>query len=163
MQKTMKELVDVLDQLVQYHRDLLEVEQKKLSSIVDQDWEELEILLLKSRKILTNIETAEKRRMSIIQELCGKEDIRLSEVEKEISGDLAPRIRNCGNKLVELIQRQKSMNEKIERLLKSSLEIVNFSLSLFAGSGAQGRTYSGKGEEKGNGEKCSSFVFDIKA
>ena len=55
------------------------------------------------------------------------------------------------------------LNQRIEHLLKDSLDIINFSVSLFSGAGPGGRTYSGAGEERPPDEKPASLVLDIKA
>ena len=163
MQETMNELISSLDRLIGLHRELLGVEQEKIAAIIDQDWAELERLLIRSREKLFEIVYAETQRMGIVERICGRGDATLSEVEKKASVAPGPELRNYGERLANLIAQQKSMNERIENLLKSSLEIVNFSLALFSGSEGGGKTYSQDGDEKGNGGKCSPLVFDIKA
>ncbi|KPJ87495.1 MAG: hypothetical protein AMS17_08320 [Spirochaetes bacterium DG_61] len=163
MQQTMNELMTALDRLVGLHTELLEVEQKKLSAIIDQDWVGLEQLLLKSRETLSEIGCVETQRMGIVERICEREDATLSDVEKKASGRVGRELRNYGERLANLIAQQKSMNERMENLLKSSLEIVNFSLALLSGSEAEGKTYAKDGQESGNEEKCTPLVFDIKA
>ena len=58
---------------------------------------------------------------------------------------------------------QKELNGRIEYLLKDSLDIINFSVSIFSGAGPHGRTYSVAGEEKSHEEKPVPMVLDIKA
>ena len=163
MQKTIEELLEVLDVLTAHHEELLNIEKKKLSSIIDQDWKKLDFLLEQSKQILRKIENAESVRLSIVEKLCGSKDTMISEIEKTIPLDVGQELKKSSRNLISLIEEQKILNANIEKLLKSSLEIVNFSMSLVSGMGAKGQTYSGSGKERGSGEKHTSFVFDIEA
>lgn len=163
MQQTMHALITALENLLDLHGELLGVEQKKLRSIIAQDWRELETLLLESRKLLTTIELREKQRMEIVEHLCGRSDAPLSIVEKKLPESQQPRLRSCAQKLVKIISRQKLVSENAQNLLKSSLEIINFSISLFSGGDGEGKTYSVNGQENGTEGRYTSLVFDIKA
>jgi hypothetical protein len=163
MQKTTEELLEVLDVLIAHHEELLTIEKRKLTSIIDQDWKNLEFLLEKSKQVLKKVENAESVRLSIVEKLCGRKDAKISELEKTIPLDVGQELKKSTRSLISLIEEQKILNINIENLLKSSLEIVNFSVSLISSMGAKGQTYSGSGKERGSGEKHTSFVFDIKA
>ena len=163
MEKTMRELIVVLDVLVAHHRELLMLEQKKLTSIINQDWKGLEELLSKSKQVLRDIEDAEKLRLDLIEKLCGSKDAKITDIKIKVPEELTNELQKSGKKLISLIQEQKILNENIEKLLQSSLEIVNFSVSLFSGMGSNGKTYTGSGKEKGSKGKYTSFVFDVKA
>ncbi len=163
MQKITMELLKVLDVLIAHHKELLNIEKKKLSSIIEQDWKKLEFLLEKSKQILKRVENAERERLSLVEKICGRKESTLSEIENTIPSDLGQELKKSSRNLISLIEEQKILNENIEKLLISSLEIVNFSISLISGMGIKGQTYSGSGKERGSGEKHTSFVFDIKA
>jgi nucleotidyltransferase/DNA polymerase involved in DNA repair len=163
MQKIIDQLLQSLEELITLHRALLEIEQSKVSVILDQDWKELEQLLGTSRKILDNIETAEKQRLRIVERLCGRAEAHLSEVEKTAPETQRARLKSSGARLAELITMQKGVSRNVESLLRSSLEIVNFTLSLFMDGERQGKIYSVDGQDRGSGGKSSPLVFDIKA
>ena len=163
MQKTTGELLEMLDVLVAHHKELLNIEKKKLSSIVDQDWKGLEILLEKSKQVLKKIENAEIVRLDLVEKLCGRKEATISEIENTVPSDAGQELKKSSRNLISVIDEQKNLNENIEKLLNSSLEIVNFSISLISSMGAKGQTYSGSGREQGSGEKHTSFVFDIEA
>lgn len=163
MQKISGQLLQSLDELITLHRALLEVEQAKVPVILNQDWNELGQLLDTSRKILDSIEEAEKRRMHFVERLCGRRDAPLSEVERRAPEMHLPRLRSSGDRLAGLITKQKGVNRNVESLLRSSLEIVNFTLSLFMEGERQGKIYSVDGQERGAGEKPAPLMFDIKA
>jgi len=163
MEKIVNKLLIVLEGLIAYHRELLSVEHEKLSSIINQDWQVLEQLVFRSRKILKDIETAEETRLDLVETICGNREGALADIGQSVSGKTGKHLQINAEKLRSLMREQKTLNQRIEALLQSSLEIVNFSISLFSGSGPGSRTYSGKGEEKAPDEKHTSLVFDVKA
>ncbi len=163
MEKIMRELLMVLDVLIGQHKELLSFEQKKLSAIVNQDWKGLEAYLSHSRDILKKIENTEQVRLDILEKLCGRKEATLSDVKLSLPAGLHDELEKSSTRLIALIKEQKVLNANIEKLLKNSLEIVDFSISLFSRMGAKGNTYSVNGKESPSGKKVSSFVFDVKA
>jgi len=163
MEKNMRDLLMVLDVLIGQHKELLGIEQKKLTAIVNQDWKGLEEYLSHSRDILKKIENTEQVRLDTLERLCGRKDATLSDIKSSLTAGMHDELEKSSSRLIHLIKEQKVLNENIEKLLKSSLEIVDFSISLFSRMGAKGSTYSVNGKESPSGKKVSSFVFDVKA
>jgi len=156
-------LLTVLDNLIISHRKLLEVEQNKIKLIINQDWETLEGQIEKSREILKRIRAHEKQRLDLIERIGGKRELSLSEILQSLPETRRDDLRKKGEKLQSIVMELKSLNRQIEQLLESSLEVINFTLSLFSGAGSSGKTYCGDGEEKKTDEKHTSLVFDLKA
>jgi DNA-binding Xre family transcriptional regulator len=163
MEKTIRDLLMILDVLIGQHKELLGVEQQKLNAIVNQDWKGLEVYLSHSRDILKKIENTEHVRLDTLERLCGRKDATLSDLKLSIPAGMHEELDNSSTSLIALIKEQKVLNENIEKLLKNSLEIVDFSISLFSRMGSKGSTYSVNGKESPSGKKISSFVFDVKA
>ena len=163
MESKAKELVTILEKLISQHRELLNVEQKKLHSIINQDQQGLENLVSQSKKILKDIEHSEKTRLVVVEELCGTEKATITEIGEKLSEKKNSELSARAVSLRTLMLEQKELNQRIEYLLKDSLDIINFSVSLFSGAGPGGRTYSGAGEERSPDEKPASLVLDIKA
>jgi hypothetical protein len=163
METKIGELVNILEELITRHRELLSVEQRKLQSIIKQDLKELERLILKSKKILKNIEESEKKRLVIVKELFGTDRTTITQIGRKLSEKRREELISRAGSLKALMLEQKELNSRVEYLLKDSLDIINFSVSLFTGAGPHGRTYGTAGEENSNNAKPSSLVLDIKA
>jgi len=163
MESKAGELVTILEKLILQHKTLLNVEQKKLHSIISQDLQGLESLISQSKKILKDIEHSEKTRLVIVEELCGTDKATITEIGQKLSEKKNAELTARAGSLKTLMLEQKELNQRIEYLLKDSLDIINFSVSLFSGAGPNGRTYSGEGEERSPDEKPASLVLDIKA
>ncbi len=162
MEKEYTELLAVLGRLVVLHKDLLKVEQEKLALIIDQDWKALEERISESTAILNAIEECEKKRISLIERMGGNRDIALSELLQGMPENRRLVLKARGDDLQSVLFELKSLNDRSGRLLDSSLEVVNFTLSLFSGAGSGTRTYSGSGREDAGSSKHTSLVFDLK-
>jgi len=163
MESKTGKLVTILEELIALHRALLNVEQKKLHSVINQDLQELDSLILQSKKILKDIEISEKARLVIVEELCGTDRATITEIGHKLSEKRNAELTSRAGSLKSLMLEQKELNGRIAYLLKDSLDIINFSVSIFSGAGPQGRTYSVAGEEKSHEEKPVPMVLDIKA
>jgi uncharacterized protein YggU (UPF0235/DUF167 family) len=64
--------------------------------------------------------------------------------------------------LTSVVQNLKALNRQIATLLNTSLEVVNFSISLIQGHGADHKTYCMNGEEKKGQENNTSMVLDTR-
>ncbi len=156
-------LLTVLDLLIAFHRELVSVEQQKVNLIINQDWKELERQVAKSREILGNIESAEKTRLEIVEKIGGKTETTLSELSGSMPEGMREDLLKNGERLRALIADLRNLTHRSAQLLSSSLEVVDFTLSLFAGASSRGKTYGVNGEEKRDEGKHTSLVFDLKA
>ena len=163
MESKTRELITILEKLIMHHRALLTVEQKKVHSIINQDMQELDSLILQSRKILKDIETSEKARRVIVKELCGTDKATITEIGYGLSEAKNTELSLRANSLKSLMLEQKELNQSIEYLLKDSLDIINLSVSIFSGADPYGKTYSVAGEERSIVDKPASMILDIKA
>ena len=163
MEKSVKELLIVLDVLIVNHRELLSCEQEKLECIIRQDWQGLGEALKRSEQILISIETAEKLRRQLLGTLGRDEATPMKTLIGELSGKQAEKLNEGSERLKAVIGELKAINDRVQTLLTSSLEVIDFSLSLFQGEGPGSRTYCKNGAEKRSGERYTSLVLDTKA
>lgn len=155
-------LVSVLDDLISCHRALLGIEQEKQQLIISQDWNLLQEHVERSRKLLEKIEVGENARLDLVEKLGLERESTLSDIVHSAPRQAHHTLASRGEQLRELIYQLKALNRQSERLLQSSLEVVNFTLSLLAGSEQQGKTYGGNGEERKAEGKQTSLMFDLK-
>jgi hypothetical protein len=162
MEKTVKELLIVLDILIANHRELLSCEQSKLELIIQQDWQGLGEQLKLSEQILKSVETAEKLRVKLLKRIGFEKDAQMKKVAENLPEQEKDKLMDGALMLTALVRDLKSLNTQIQDLLSSSLEVINFSISLFQGTGSGGKTYCKNGEEKREGERYTSLVLDTK-
>jgi len=163
MEEEYFKLLSVLDMLITFHRELIGVEREKLQLIINQDWRNLEREVDRSREILTNIESAETTRLDIIEKISGRRDLSLSDLEQTVPRQMREDLLESGSRLQVLVDRLKDVIRRSEQLLTSSLEVIDFTLSMFSGDGSNVKTYGVRGEEKKGLGRPTSLVFDVKA
>jgi hypothetical protein len=163
MEKELKELFIALDILVANHRELVSCEQNKLELIIAQDWEGLGEQLKRSEQVLESIKTAEKLRVDLMKRLGFDEKTPMSDIVRGYPGQQKKRLMDSAHELMTVVQNLKALNQQIATLLNTSLEVINFSISLFQGYGADHKTYCINGEEKKGQGRNTSLVLDTKA
>jgi flagellar biosynthesis/type III secretory pathway chaperone len=163
MEKELKELLIVLDILIANHKELVSCEQNKLQLIIAQDWENLGEQLKRSEKILESIATAEKLRVDLLKQLGFGENTPVKDFIKGYPEPQKKQLLDSAQELTRVVQNLKALNRQIATLLNTSLEVVNFSISLFQGHGADHKTYCMNGEEKKGQENNTSLVLDTRA
>ena len=157
------QLASVMKRLITLHGELLRLEQEKINCITGQDWRGLEHQLEHSAAVLQQIEDVERQRQLLIEQVAGDHERTLSDIALLLPDREGEEIQKHGKTLRALILELKVLNLRCEQLISSSLEVVDFTLSLFSGNNSMGKTYDGKGGERGEGREQLSLVFDVKA
>jgi flagellar biosynthesis/type III secretory pathway chaperone len=159
-------LAEVIDDLISSHTALLELEQEKQQLIVDQNWVDLQKRVERSRELLGHIEAGERTRREIIGALDLDPASTLTQVIAGIpagfGGNQGRELAARGGQLRAVMGKLRELNRQSARMLGSSLDVIDFTLSLISGSRAQGKTYSGNGRESAAGGRKTSLVFDYK-
>jgi flagellar biosynthesis/type III secretory pathway chaperone len=156
-------LLSIMDRHISLHRELIELEREKISRILAQDWSGLEEQVKRSTEILHRIETTEQRRVKILQAQGRGADATLAEIVEILSTEGGKELQLRGQTMRSLLTELRDLNHRCEELISSSLEVVDFTLSLLAGRGTGGKTYSGEGSEQADRDDHPSLVFDVKA
>jgi hypothetical protein len=158
-----RDLASLLDELVSLHRRLIEVEQEKIAIVVDQKWTQLDGQVEKSRRLLERIEETERLRQEVIAGMGGNEEMTLSELSRQVPAEIGNRLLDRGKTLRILLVELKNLSLQCRQIVSSSLEVVDFTLSLFDGTGSKGRMYGDDGGEQNSEREQPSLVFDMKA
>jgi flagellar biosynthesis/type III secretory pathway chaperone len=162
MKENYIELLTSMETLVNLHRELLTVEQQKIDMIINQNWEDLEGLVHKSKKILKGIEASEASRVKLIELIGFSKDSSLSQISERLPEKIGEDLQQCGENLRSLMFQLKILNSRCEQLIGSSLEVIDFTLSMMSGA-VRGKTYKPDGEEKKGEGGNTALVFDLKA
>ena len=133
----MEELIDCLEQETKEFEKLLTVTQKKTPVIVNNKIGELEKITDEEQIIVSRITTLENRRESVtkdIAEVINKdvEELKLTTLIDLMSNQPKERERlsNIHDKLSSTVREVRQVNENNAELIKHSLEMVNFDLSI---------------------------------
>ena len=163
MEKRVRELLDIMDILIEQHKKLIVNEEEKIEAIINQDWKSVEVLLRESESILAEINRSEKLREKIMKNLGYDLDTPLSELAESLPSDVYVDLKLSRERLIDAIEKLKSVNNRTKTLLEDSLEIINFTLGLISNGNKATKTYGLSGEEVTENKDTSSFVLDFKA
>ncbi|MCR5001543.1 MAG: flagellar protein FlgN [Lachnospiraceae bacterium] len=133
----MEDLIDCLEQEEKEFSQLLTLSRKKTPVIVNNKVSELEKITDEEQIIVGRITTLENRRESVtkdIAEVINKdvEDLKLTTLIDLMSNQPKERERlsNIHDKLSSTVREVRQVNENNAELIKHSLEMVNFDLSI---------------------------------
>jgi flagellar biosynthesis/type III secretory pathway chaperone len=89
-------------------------------------------------------------------------DSSLSQISERLPEKIGEDLQQCGENLRSLMFQLKILNSRCEQLIGSSLEVIDFTLSMMSGA-VRGKTYKPDGEEKKGEGGNTALVFDLKA
>ncbi len=127
-----KELFEVMENLNESLEQLLVVSQNKRRAIVQREIAELEESIKMEEKLLNEIKQLEKRRMEILKSFLqdgsalGKEKVEqiMERISEELPEKLKEHLYYLRNKIKEVSQRIKSVNQQNMFLIESSREML---------------------------------------
>lgn len=163
MDKPLLKLVANLDSQVKKHKILLNVLKKKLNAIVAQDWEKLQVYVERSNPILEQIRRLEEDRVRIVWSITGDGKTRISELTSGMKADERKALQEKADELTEIVGEVKSAIFQISTLLETSLEVIDYTVSLLSGNGISGSLYGTGGREKKSAENNYPLLLNIKA
>ena len=163
MEKKVRELLEIMDILIESHKKLIVIEEEKIEAIINQDWKSVENLLRESESILSDIDKTEQLREALMKRMGYGLDTPISQLSDSVSEDIYGDLKSSRKNLIAAINRLKSVNNKTKSLLEDSLEIINFTMGLISNGNGSTKTYGISGQEVTEDKNTSSFVLDFKA
>lgn len=137
MNISIQPIIDIMNELTEAHKQLLNLCERKLSYIKSNDMEELSKILTIERTYIQKTDQLETKRQKVIEDFISKHNIPV--VEKTAS-QLLQHLTNIDEKvilekqivkLIEVIVQLRSTEQLNEELLQQSMEFVQTSLDLF--------------------------------
>ena len=157
-------LVDILNRETELFNDILNVSKNKTKIIINGDVKGLEKIINLEQAMVLKIgkleDEREKALTNISKDLEGKEEeLNISNLLKKLPKETANELKECRFKIKEIIGEIKNTNVLNSKLIKDSLDFINFSVSLFSDSGVVSDNYD---DIKGKDESKNASIFDIK-
>jgi len=163
MDKKAKDLLKIMNVLIELHKSLLIIEEKKIGAIINQDWKTMEELLKEGEFTLSEIERSEVARKNILKNMGYDLNVPISQLSESLPESIYRDLKSSRESLVAVIDKLRNVNGRIKELLEDSLEIINFTLGLISNGNKTTKTYGDSGKEITENKTTSSFVLDFKA
>lgn len=164
MNNPLNELINVLEEEAVIYDGVLKNSKEKTEVIIEGKVNELEKMVKLEQSFIMQLSKLESRREELIGEISEQagikqEDITISELMKNADEGQKEALKKLQDRIVRVIEELKNTNALNSRLIKNSLDYINFSLGLFTDVGGSNNNYDMKAEMA---PKKSRNLFDLK-
>ena len=162
---SINELINVLDQEAKVYEDILKLSKYKTGIIVEGKVAELENIVRLEQSLVIQIGRFEDKREELVANLyeqlkIDQQNLSLSELINSLNdAEAAKTLRVCQQELTKTIRELKNKNNLNAKLIKNSLEYIDFSINLFASVYTEGDNYGSTGTL---GDTKKRTFFDVK-
>ena len=159
-------VIDILKKEHVYYKHMLELSKSKKKIIVEGKVAELDKIVKLEQNMIVNIGQLERKREEEVAKLCGALGINsaqatITELSKILRPELKKELEEIQQRLQETFRELKTVNDVNGQLIEQSLEYIDYSINLVAGSGMEtGSLYEDIGKNKSKQSKKN--IFDTK-
>ena len=158
------ELIDILNKEAAIYEGVLKLSKNKTETIVAGKVAELEGITRLEQSMILQMGKLEGEREKLVDRLSvqlkvAAEDITISSLEKLLQKEQAGRLRACHKSLDRFLKELSDTNRLNSKLIKSSLDYIDFSINLLANTSSAGNLYGNAGQASDS--KKRNF-FDVK-
>lgn len=164
MNELLKELIDILNKELKIYNELLKLSKDKTDIIIKGKVSELENIVKNEQTLILKLGGMENKREGIIEGIAGKLDIssmelNISELVKKIEPSKAFELKQYQANFTGLLSELKEINDLNSKLVKNSLEFIDFSINMMTESANTGNNYGINGQVNNGGKRN---LFDMK-
>lgn len=161
---SVKKLIDVLNKESAIYEGILKLSREKTEVIVEGKITELEGITRAEQAMILQLGKLEEEREALVGEYALRlgikpEDLTVSELEKILPKEQSKELKDCSDKMTGLINNLRDTNGMNSKLIKNSLDYIDFSVNVLSNAGSSGDIYGKSGQS--NDAKKRNF-FDMK-
>ena len=162
--KPADKLIDVLNKELAIYKDILKISRNKSDIIVKGRVSDLESITKLEQTMIFQLGRLEGERERLVEELAGgmgikADEITLSGLEEVLPEEQKEKLSRCRKQFSNTIKNLRDANALNSRLIKNSLDYIDFSINLLTYAGAAGNNYENSGQSKDGDRKN---FFDMK-
>lgn len=159
-----KALTEVLNQESDIYDTLSRISNNKTNLIVGGKVNELESIVKIEQSLVMKISKLEAEREKIVEKICSflgikPEEVTLSSLTEQLGQDESAELRACQERIVKNINSLKNSNDLNSRLIKNSLEYIDFSINMMTSIDTVNNSYGSSGH---TGDTKKRNLFDVK-
>ena len=154
------DLVTVLEEEYKVYEDILKLSKQKTDIIVEGKVAELDNIVRLEQAFVQQIARIENHRERILNDILpGKKDINMSELKKLSNNEQNKLLEAYQTKLTETVNELKRTNQLNAKLIKNSLEYIEFSINIMSNADVTSNNYGNVGADS---KKTRRNFFDMK-
>lgn len=164
--KEVNAIINILTKEYDYYKDMLEMSKSKKNIVIEGKVAELDKIVKLEQNMIMNIGQLERKREEEVVKISkalnlNSAQITITELAKVLQPELKTGLEDIQDKLKETISELKAINDVNGKLIEQSLEYIDYSINLIAGSGMEtGSLYEDMGKNKSKQSKRN--IFDTK-
>ena len=160
----MNRLIEVLNKETAMYEGILKLSKNKTDVIVEGKVTELESITRLEQSMILQLGKLEEEREELVDKLAAQlnikaSDITLTSLENNFPKEQSERLENCQKKLPKLVNELGEANVLNSKLIRNSLDYIDFSINILTNAGSTGNIYGNSGQS--NDSKKRNF-FDMK-
>ncbi len=157
-------LIDVIVHENKLYEEILSIARKKTDIIVEGKIAELQKVTTMEQSLVVQIGKLEISREDYTEKISselgiGLSDLKISRILEHIEPEQAKLLKSAQVQLNNTIEQLKSLNDLNSKLIKNSLEYINFSMNILTDIESNGNNYKSTGQV---GEGSKRNFFDVK-
>jgi len=161
---SVKKLTEILDKEASIYEAILKLSREKTDIIVNGKVNELEGITKVEQSMILQLGKLENERERIVEEIAAQlgipaEEVTVSRLEKMLPKDQSAELKDCQQKMTDIINDLRHTNDVNSKLIKNSLDYIDFSVNILTNAGSSGDIYGKSGQS--NDSKQRNF-FDVK-
>ena len=158
----MKKVIEILKKELEIYQEMLKISEEKTDIIVKDKVDELEEMTAKEENFVKQFIELEKERIQLVKSFAtehglGEKVVKIPELCEYVPED-KDELMSLRKDILAIVEKIKNKTELNAKLLKNSLEYINFSVGLATGSSTSNGIY-GQSGTTGRGE--AKKFFDI--
>lgn len=164
--KEVSSVIEILGNEYDYYKDMLELSKSKKKIIVEGKVAELDKMVKLEQNMIFNIGQLERKREEAVARLCKDMELNsgitnISELMQVLQPEHKKQLEDMQLKLRGILSELKTINDINGQLIEQSLEYIDYSINLLAGTGMEtGSLYEDIGKNKN--KQRDKNIFDTK-
>ena len=157
-------LFDVLGEETRVYEKILQLSKEKKDIVIEGKVSELEEITKNEQTLVIKLGKLEILRESCVEEIAEQLNIKpseltISELSEHLNEENAKKLIECKNKLEDVLKELKEINQLNSKLIKNSLDYIDFSLNILSAASETNNNYNNSGEVNDGNKKT---FMDIK-
>lgn len=166
MNNLINQLILILQEEKKIYDSLLHISKNKTEIVVGGRINELENLIKIEQDLIVQVGKKEAGREDLMNNIIdefkiSEHEVSISTLYKYLDTENSNRVQNIQNEILKTLNELKETNKVNSRLIKQSLDYVEFSMNVFQGIKPLGNDYQNQGKIKNEKSHSKSF-FDVK-
>lgn len=158
------ELIGIIAEQAGIYNDILKISRDKTDIIVKGKVNDLDNITKLEQSLVIRLGKLEAKREELVREISmefdiNPEEVTVSDIAERLDGKQAEKLMECKDSLALSLKELRETNELNSKLIKNSLDFINFSINLYSSISTGDNNY-GKTGEVNDGEKKS--ILDLK-